>query len=157
MFSFFDGFLVRASYASLRFTQICYEILCAGVLRLTLLMVIEGPSFREFKVLEGAVHKSRRCHLCATGLTRQVDESQMQRQGLYNTIGSGLSPVVTLRRRERAQGAIRPDALRLVHDVRALHPIINEGTLMIGWVGPALLGILITAFGWAARAFSPRD
>jgi len=30
-----------------------------------------------------------------------------------------------------------------------LDAIINEGTLTIGWVGPALLGILITAFGWA--------
>jgi len=30
-----------------------------------------------------------------------------------------------------------------------LDAIINEGTLTIGWVGPALLGILIAAFGWA--------
>ena len=28
-----------------------------------------------------------------------------------------------------------------------LDAIINEGTLTIGWVGPALLGILIAAFG----------
>ena len=27
------------------------------------------------------------------------------------------------------------------------------GTLTIGWVGPALLGILIAAFGWAGRVF----
>ena len=36
---------------------------------------------------------------------------------------------------------------------RALDAIINEGTLTIGWVGPALLGILIAAFGWAGRVF----
>jgi len=34
-----------------------------------------------------------------------------------------------------------------------LDAIINEETLTIGWVGPALLGILIAAFGWAGRAF----
>ena len=34
-----------------------------------------------------------------------------------------------------------------------LDAIINEGTLAIGWVGPALLGILIAAFGWAGRVF----
>ncbi len=34
-----------------------------------------------------------------------------------------------------------------------LDAIIDEGTLTIGWVGPALLGILIAAFGWASRAF----
>jgi len=34
-----------------------------------------------------------------------------------------------------------------------LDAIINEGTLTIGWVGPALLGILIAAFGWAGRVF----
>jgi len=27
------------------------------------------------------------------------------------------------------------------------------GTLTIGWVGPALMGILIAAFGWAGRVF----
>ena len=32
-----------------------------------------------------------------------------------------------------------------------LDAIINEGTLTLGWVGPALLGILIAAFGWAGR------
>ena len=32
-----------------------------------------------------------------------------------------------------------------------LDAIINEGTPTIGWVGPALLGILIAAFGWAGR------
>jgi len=36
---------------------------------------------------------------------------------------------------------------------RALDAIIDEGTLTIGWVGPALLGILIAAFGWAGRVF----
>ena len=36
---------------------------------------------------------------------------------------------------------------------RALDAIINEGTLTIGWIGPALLGILIAAFGWAGRVF----
>ena len=36
---------------------------------------------------------------------------------------------------------------------RALDAITNEGTLTIGWVGPALLGILIAAFGWAGRVF----
>ncbi len=34
-----------------------------------------------------------------------------------------------------------------------LNAIIDEGTLTIGWVGPALLGILIAAFGWAGRVF----
>ena len=34
-----------------------------------------------------------------------------------------------------------------------LDAIINGGTLTIGWVGPALLGILIAAFGWAGRVF----
>jgi hypothetical protein len=34
-----------------------------------------------------------------------------------------------------------------------LDAIIDEGTLTIGWVGPALLGILIAAFGWAGRVF----
>jgi hypothetical protein len=32
-----------------------------------------------------------------------------------------------------------------------LDATIDEGTLTIGWVGPALLGILIAAFGWAGR------
>ena len=36
---------------------------------------------------------------------------------------------------------------------RALDAIISEGTLTIGWVGPALLGILIAAFGCAGRVF----
>jgi hypothetical protein len=48
---------------------------------------------------------------------------------------------------------------------RAIHPeqtkqtksaqdaITDEGTLTIGWVGLALLEILIAAFGWAGRAF----
>ena len=35
----------------------------------------------------------------------------------------------------------------------ALDAIIDEGTLTIGWVGPALLGILIAAFVWAGRVF----
>ena len=35
----------------------------------------------------------------------------------------------------------------------ALDAIINEGTLTIGWIGPALLGILIAAFG-CPRMFS---
>ena len=34
-----------------------------------------------------------------------------------------------------------------------LDAIINEGTRTIGWVGPARLGILIAAFGWAGRVF----
>jgi len=34
-----------------------------------------------------------------------------------------------------------------------LDAIINEGTLTTGWVGPARLGILIAAFGWAGRVF----
>ena len=34
-----------------------------------------------------------------------------------------------------------------------LDAIIDEGTLTIGWVGSALLGILIAAFGWAGRVF----
>jgi len=34
-----------------------------------------------------------------------------------------------------------------------LDAIIDEGTLTIGWVGPARLGILIAAFGWAGRVF----
>jgi hypothetical protein len=34
-----------------------------------------------------------------------------------------------------------------------LDVIIDEGTLTIGWVGPALLGILIAAFGGAGRVF----
>ena len=34
-----------------------------------------------------------------------------------------------------------------------LDAIIDEGTLTIGWVGPALLGILIAVFGWAGRVF----
>ena len=34
-----------------------------------------------------------------------------------------------------------------------LDAIIDEGTLTIGQVGPALLGILIVAFGWAGRVF----
>jgi hypothetical protein len=34
-----------------------------------------------------------------------------------------------------------------------LDAILDEGTLTIGWVGPALLGILIAAFGWAGRVF----
>ena len=34
-----------------------------------------------------------------------------------------------------------------------LDAIIDEGTLAIGWVGPALLGILIAAFGGAGRVF----
>ena len=34
-----------------------------------------------------------------------------------------------------------------------LDAIIDEGTLTIGWVGPALLVILIAAFGWAGRVF----
>ena len=34
-----------------------------------------------------------------------------------------------------------------------LDAIIDEGTLTLGWVGPALLGILIAAFGWAGRVF----
>ena len=34
-----------------------------------------------------------------------------------------------------------------------LDAIIDKGTLTIGWVGPALLGILIAAFGWAGRVF----
>jgi len=34
-----------------------------------------------------------------------------------------------------------------------LDAIIDEGTPTIGWVGPALLGILIAAFGWAGRVF----
>ena len=36
---------------------------------------------------------------------------------------------------------------------RVLDTIINEGTPTIGWIGPALLGILIAAFGWAGRVF----
>ena len=35
----------------------------------------------------------------------------------------------------------------------ALDAIIDEGTLTIGWVGPALLGILIAAFVWGTRVF----
>ena len=38
-----------------------------------------------------------------------------------------------------------------------LDAIIDEGTLTIGWVGPALLGILIAAFGWAGRVFEWLD
>ncbi len=34
-----------------------------------------------------------------------------------------------------------------------LDAIIDEGTPAIGWVRPALLGILIAAFGWAGRVF----
>jgi len=34
-----------------------------------------------------------------------------------------------------------------------LDAIIDEGTLTIGWIGLALLGILIAAFGWAGRVF----
>jgi len=34
-----------------------------------------------------------------------------------------------------------------------LDAIIDEGTPTIGWIGPALLGILIAAFGWAGRVF----
>ena len=34
-----------------------------------------------------------------------------------------------------------------------LNADINDGTPMIGWVGPARLGILIAAFGWAGRVF----
>jgi hypothetical protein len=34
-----------------------------------------------------------------------------------------------------------------------LGAIIDEGTLTIGWGGPALLGILIAAFAWAGRVF----
>ena len=49
----------------------------------------------------------------------------------------------------------------LAHAARAATPmgasnldaIIDEGTPTIGWVGPALLGILIAAFGWAGRVF----
>jgi hypothetical protein len=37
-----------------------------------------------------------------------------------------------------------------------LDAILDEGTLTIGWVGPALLGILIAAFGWAGRVFEWR-
>ena len=36
---------------------------------------------------------------------------------------------------------------------RALDAIINEGTLTMEWVGPAPMGILIAAFGWAGRVF----
>jgi hypothetical protein len=35
-----------------------------------------------------------------------------------------------------------------------LDAIINEGTLTIGWVGPALLEILIAAFAWATGVFN---
>jgi hypothetical protein len=34
-----------------------------------------------------------------------------------------------------------------------LDAIMDEGTLTIGWVGPARLGILIAAFGGAGRVF----
>jgi len=34
-----------------------------------------------------------------------------------------------------------------------LGAIIDEGMLTIGWVGPALPGILIATFGWASRVF----
>jgi len=34
-----------------------------------------------------------------------------------------------------------------------LDAIIDERTLTIGWVSPAMLGILIAAFGWAGRVF----
>ena len=34
-----------------------------------------------------------------------------------------------------------------------LDAIINEGTLVIGWVGPALFSILFAAFAWATGVF----
>ena len=34
-----------------------------------------------------------------------------------------------------------------------LDAIMDEGTLTIGWVGPARLGILFAAFGGAGRVF----
>jgi hypothetical protein len=55
-----------------------------------------------------------------------------------------------------AAGAAQPDAARgYQYACRVKQPgaIINEGMLTVGWVGPALLGILIAAFGWAGRVF----
>ena len=34
-----------------------------------------------------------------------------------------------------------------------LDTIMQQGTLVIGWVGPALFGILFTAFAWATGVF----
>jgi hypothetical protein len=34
-----------------------------------------------------------------------------------------------------------------------LDAIIDEGTLTIGWVGPALFAILFAAFAWGTRVF----
>ena len=49
-----------------------------------------------------------------------------------------------------------PPALRSVATPMGasnLDAIINEGTLTIGWVGPALFGILFAAFAWAIGVF----
>ncbi len=49
--------------------------------------------------------------------------------------------------------ALRSEAPPTRSGASNLDAIIDEGTLTIGWVGPALLGILIAAFGWAGRVF----
>jgi len=46
-----------------------------------------------------------------------------------------------------ARAAKRGDADAKRGEPHALDAIMDEGTLAIGWVGPALLGILIAAFG----------
>ena len=45
------------------------------------------------------------------------------------------------------RAAKRGDADAKRGEPHALDAIMDEGTLAIGWVGPALLGILIAAFG----------
>ena len=47
----------------------------------------------------------------------------------------------------------RPDRFAFGGNLSGLELKIGKGTLTIGWVGPALLGILIAAFGWAGRVF----
>jgi len=51
------------------------------------------------------------------------------------------------------QRAVRARSVATPMGASNLDAIIDEGTLTLGWVGPALLGILIAAFGWAGRVF----
>ena len=52
-----------------------------------------------------------------------------------------------------ARAAKRGDADAKRGEPHALGAIINEGTLTIGWVGPALFSILFAAFAWATGVF----
>jgi len=51
-------------------------------------------------------------------------------------------------------GTLRaPRSVAMPMGASNLDAIMDEGTLTIGWVGPARLGILIAAFGGAGRVF----